>query len=124
MGRLDYRGQGTGVAIFLGVLDELILLEEILKSALLAPHLVLENLDLSLQLDVLFFVSVCCLLQLHDLLLQLLWHLIVLSHYDIGCLRSNNCVLVLSIYMGAIALAGALGLRPAKVGAFVWDLLH
>jgi len=58
--------------VFLRILNELVLLEEVFHCSLLAAHLILENLDLRLQLDVIFLVVVDDLLQFDCFLVELL----------------------------------------------------
>lgn len=53
------------------ILYKLILLEEVLNCSLFAPHLVFKNLNLGLQLDIFFFVSVCDLFELKHFFLEL-----------------------------------------------------
>ena len=89
----------------------MVLLHKVLKSSLLPSHLILKNLDLGLQLDILLFVSVCCLLELKHFLLQLLWQFVCRSHVAIDTLSHHthacHSTFVLTIDLGAVALTGS-----------------
>lgn len=65
----DWRQRAIRLHVLLRVVDEGVLLQEVLNSALLPPHLVLKDLDSRLQLDVLLLVRVCHLLEFHDFVL-------------------------------------------------------
>lgn len=55
----------------LGLLDELVMVEEVFDRLLLAPELVFEDLDLGLQLDVLFSQLVVQHLHLDGFIIEL-----------------------------------------------------
>ena len=106
LGRLhDRRQTAIILSTFLGILNELVLLEEVLKGAFLAPHLILQDLHLSLKPHVLLLEGVARLFQLDDLVLELLGELVVVDAVSC-CQRPNHLTLILSVHCGAIALTG------------------
>ena len=78
LGGLDDRCQvAIQGRVLVRVLDELILLQHVFNDSLLPVHLVLQNLDLSLQLCVLFLVLVCQLLDPDGFIIESLCFLLV-----------------------------------------------
>ena len=98
------RCEGVTILILLSILDELVLLDEVLKSPFFASHFIFQYLDFCLKLDVLFLVSVSSLFELEDLFLELLWHLMIRAEVvtidTMG--RLSNCRLVLTTHMSTI----------------------
>ena len=80
-----------------GILDELILLEELVYGTFFATHLILKYLNFGLQLHVLFFENIRTLLQLQHLFLELLWQLLLIVN------STDYLMLIFPVNGGAVA---------------------
>ena len=99
----DWRQTATILSTFLCILNELVLLEEVLKGAFLASHLILQDLNFRLKPHVFLLERVAGLFQLHYLVLELFGDFVAVDAMR-SCQRPS---LFLSMYRGAITLSGS-----------------